>query len=90
MSRFSKLKIGVLAIQGDFECHIKQLSAVGAISSEVRLASDLAGLDALIFPGGESTTMSIMIDRFDMRKGLKDFVNKKPIWGTCAGVIRKL
>ena len=79
--------VGVLAIQGDFERHIYQLNLVGARSVEVRLPRDLGKLDALILPGGESTTINIMIDRFDLREPLLRFGRSKPVFGTCAGMI---
>lgn len=79
--------VGVLAIQGDFERHVCQLELVGAQPVEVRLSLDLERLDALILPGGESTTMNIMIDRFDLREPLLRFGRSKPVFGTCAGMI---
>ncbi|MEW5795157.1 MAG: pyridoxal 5'-phosphate synthase glutaminase subunit PdxT [Candidatus Zixiibacteriota bacterium] len=79
--------VGVLAIQGDFERHIYQLGLVGARPVEVRLPGDLDKLDALILPGGESTTINIMIDRFDLRELLVRFGRSKPVFGTCAGMI---
>ena len=87
MAKSNPKSIGVLALQGDYEAHAKQLAAVGANPVEVRLPKDLAGLDALILPGGESTTMNKLIDRFGLRKPLIDFCKSKPVWGTCAGMI---
>lgn len=87
MSEFKKLKIGVLALQGDFSRHFYQLSLVGANPREIKLPAQLNEIDALIIPGGESTTMSIMIDRFSLHAPLKEFIKSKPVWGTCAGVI---
>jgi 5'-phosphate synthase pdxT subunit len=81
------ITIGVLALQGDFEQHLFQLSALGVNGREVRRKEDLSGLDGLIIPGGESTTMSELIDRFGMRHDLKEFCSTKPVWGTCAGMI---
>jgi 5'-phosphate synthase pdxT subunit len=84
----SKAKtIGVLALQGDYAAHEKQLNLLGAKTVEVRLPIDLEGLDALILPGGESTTMDKLIDRFGLRQPLTDFCKSKPVWGTCAGMI---
>jgi pyridoxal 5'-phosphate synthase pdxT subunit len=83
----SRLNVGVLALQGDFERHLFRLSRLDTISREVRRASDLAGLDGLIIPGGESSTMSLLLDRFDMREELKNFCTRKAVWGTCAGMI---
>ena len=79
--------IGVLALQGDFERHLFRLSALGVAGREVRRQEDLIGLDGLIIPGGESTTMSELIDRFELRENLEKFCSAKPVWGTCAGMI---
>jgi 5'-phosphate synthase pdxT subunit len=87
MSKLENKTVGVLAIQGDFERHVYQVNLVGARSVEVRLPRDLAKLDALILPGGESTTINIMIDRFDLREPLLKFGRSKPVFGTCAGMI---
>ena len=84
---FSKLTIGVLAVQGDFERHQHQVELLGARCRQVRLAGDLQGLDALVMPGGESTTMNILFDRFDIRRPLQEFAAVKPVYGTCAGMI---
>ena len=87
MAQLSHKTVGVLAIQGDFERHVYQLGLVGARPVEVRLPADLEKLDALILPGGESTTINIMIDRFDLREPLLRFGRSKPVFGTCAGMI---
>lgn len=87
MSAIKPKTIGVLALQGDFEAHEKQLKMLGAKAVEVRLPKDLNGLDALIIPGGESTTMDKLIDRFGLRQHLVEFCKSKPVWGTCAGMI---
>ncbi len=87
MNDYSGLKIGLLAIQGDFEMHQRQVEQLGASSSLVKLPHDLEQVDALIMPGGESTTMSIMMDRFALRHPLEEFGRHKPIYGTCAGMI---
>ncbi len=84
---YSKHNIGVLALQGDYQRHAHQLRLLGCCVTEVRLASDLAEIDALIIPGGESTTMNILIDRFGLREPLIGFGSSKPIYGTCAGMI---
>ncbi len=86
MTAISKT-VGVLAIQGDYERHHHQIELVGARPIEVRLPRDLEKLDALIIPGGESTTMNIMIDRFQLREPLIRFGRSKPVFGTCAGMI---
>lgn len=84
---YRKLQIGVLALQGDFERHRRQLAHIGAQAREIRLPAELAEIDGLIMPGGESTTMDILIDRFSLREPLKVFGRAKPIYGTCAGMI---
>jgi len=80
-------KVGVLALQGDFEAHAKALERAGAKAVEVRTAAELAPLDALIIPGGESTTMLKLIDIEGLFQPLADFGAHKPIFGTCAGAI---
>lgn len=87
MSKYNHLTIGVLAIQGDFERHQVQLHSLGVKSVPVRMPKDLTSLDALIMPGGESTTINIMLDRFSLREPLSQFIAEKPVWGTCAGMI---
>lgn len=87
MTTYSNIQIGVLALQGDFQRHSYQLDLLGAKAVEVRLPSDLEQLDALIFPGGESTTMDRLIDRFNLRDSLLAFGQSKPVWGTCAGMV---
>jgi 5'-phosphate synthase pdxT subunit len=83
----TNITVGVLAIQGDFEKHIEQLRLLGVPSREVRLPRDLEGLDALILPGGESTTMDKLLDLFALREPLTQFCCTKPVYGTCAGLI---
>jgi 5'-phosphate synthase pdxT subunit len=87
MARFSDLKIGVLALQGDFERHQHQLVSLGVDVTLVRLPVDLENIDGLIVPGGESTTMDNLIDRFHLRDPLTKIGQAKPVWGTCAGMI---
>lgn len=87
MAKFSDLRVGVLALQGDFERHQYQLVSLGADVTLVRLPEDLRRLDGLIIPGGESTTMDNLIDRFHLRQPLYEFGRVKPVWGTCAGMI---
>ncbi|MBV8810151.1 MAG: pyridoxal 5'-phosphate synthase glutaminase subunit PdxT [Acidobacteriaceae bacterium] len=82
-----KLKIGVLALQGDFEAHCKALERVSVQSSEIRTATDLEDLAGLILPGGESTTMLKLLERERLFEPLKQFGRWKPIFGTCAGAI---
>jgi 5'-phosphate synthase pdxT subunit len=82
------LVVGILAIQGDFEAHSKIVEALGAEAREVRTPDQLSDLDALIIPGGESTTMTLGIAREGLEEPLRDFVRSgKPTLGTCAGLI---
>lgn len=76
-----KLKVGVLALQGAFFEHVDILQKLGVQTSEVRTVKDLVGLDGLIIPGGESTTMNLLIG--EIKKAMKNL----PIFGTCAGAI---
>ena len=87
MSKFSHLKVGILTLQGDFQRHSYQLDLLGVKATEVRLPADLKQLDALIVPGGESTTINTLIDRFSLREPLLAFGRSQPIWGTCAGMV---
>jgi pyridoxal 5'-phosphate synthase pdxT subunit len=82
-----KKKIGVLALQGDFEKHRQALIRAGADPVEVRSAADLQALDGLIIPGGESTTMLKLLDQENMIEPLREFGQQKPVFGTCAGAI---
>ncbi|MEX2225158.1 MAG: pyridoxal 5'-phosphate synthase glutaminase subunit PdxT [Dehalococcoidia bacterium] len=80
--------VGVLALQGDFAEHIAMLEKLGLEAVEVRLPSQLASLDALIIPGGESTTITRLLDIYEMREPIKRLGRQGlPIWGTCAGAI---
>lgn len=79
--------IGVLALQGDFAEHLAMLSRLGVQGREVRLSEDLDGLDGLIIPGGESTTIGKLAVDFDLIEPLRKFGQQKPVWGTCAGAI---
>ena len=81
------IKIGVLELQGNFESHHKIIKKLGYDSVGVKSSSDLDCLDGLVLPGGESTTMSLLIDSFNLRDSLLDFSKNKPILGTCAGLI---
>ena len=80
-------KIGVLALQGDFEEHITVLRRIGVEAVEVRLPEHLTDLDGLIIPGGESTTIGKLATDFKMLEPMREFGRKKAIWGTCAGAI---
>jgi pyridoxal 5'-phosphate synthase pdxT subunit len=80
--------IGVLALQGDFEAHGRMLRGLGAVVREVRVPADLEGLDGLIIPGGESTTMTLGIEREGLAEPLRELARSgAPVFGTCAGMI---
>jgi 5'-phosphate synthase pdxT subunit len=80
--------VGVLALQGGFEAHAKTLRDLGASVREVRTPEDLEGLDALVIPGGESTTITLGLERESLSEPLIEFVRSgKPTLGTCAGMI---
>jgi pyridoxal 5'-phosphate synthase pdxT subunit len=80
--------VGIVALQGGFEAHAKIVRALGAEPKEVRTAGDLEGLDALIIPGGESTVMTLGIEREGMAEPLRDLIaGGTPVLGTCAGMI---
>jgi pyridoxal 5'-phosphate synthase pdxT subunit len=81
-------RVGVLALQGDFEAHAKILSSLGAEPVEVRVPADLEGLSALVLPGGESTVMSLGIEREGLAEPLRELIGRgTPVLGTCAGMI---
>ena len=80
--------IGVLALQGGFAAHAKLLRELGAEVREVRTPADLLGIDGLVLPGGESTTMSLGIEREGLAEPLRELVERgTPVLGTCAGLI---
>jgi len=81
------MKIGVLALQGAFIEHINILHSLGVDAVEVRLPHDLDGLDGLIIPGGESTTIGKLAVMYGLMEPLHRFAMEKPVWGTCAGMI---
>ena len=87
MASSGKKKIGVLALQGDFEAHEKALARAGAEPVQVRSASDLQQVDGLIIPGGESTTMMKLLEEEKLLEPLREFGREHPIFGTCAGAI---
>jgi pyridoxal 5'-phosphate synthase pdxT subunit len=81
-------RVGILALQGDFEAHAKLVRSLGAEAREVRIATDLEGLDALIIPGGESTVMTLGIEREGLTEPLRALIRRgTPVLGTCAGMI---
>ena len=86
MARNGK-RVGVLALQGDFEAHERALTRAGATAVEVRSAEQLRDVDGLIIPGGESTTMLKLINAEDMLEPLREFGKTRPVFGTCAGAI---
>jgi pyridoxal 5'-phosphate synthase pdxT subunit len=82
------LKVGVLAIQGDFEAHRRMLTSLGARTSEVRTPEQLEGLDGLVIPGGESTTISMGMERDGLDRAIRAHSEAgRPIFGSCAGMI---
>jgi len=81
------MKIGVLALQGDFAEHQTVLSSLGAEVVQVRLPAHLAGLNGLIIPGGESTTIGKLAEDYELIEPLRQFGREHAIWGTCAGAI---
>ena len=82
------MKIGVLAVQGDFAEHIAALRRLGQDTVEVRLPRDLEGVGALVMPGGESTTFSHLMDLYELKDPIRQMAGEGvPIWGTCAGMI---
>jgi 5'-phosphate synthase pdxT subunit len=81
-------EVGVLALQGDFREHLRALEAVGASARPVRLPEELEGLDGLVIPGGESTTMRRLMAAYELAEPLREFaLEGKAVYGTCAGCI---
>src|SRR5579859_7106117 len=87
MASGKKKRVGVLALQGDFEAHQRALERAGAEPVEVRTAADLKRVQGLVIPGGESTTMVKLLEREQMLDPLREFGRSCPIFGTCAGAI---
>jgi len=84
----SGVNVGVLALQGDTREHLAALRAAGAQSSTVRRRAELASVDALVIPGGESTTMSLLLREFDLLEPLRQrLADGMPAYGSCAGMI---
>jgi len=82
------VKVGVLALQGAFDRHVQVLEGLGASGIEVRTPGDLASVDALVMPGGESTTMSMLLDSSGLRRPISERLSGGlPVLGTCAGMI---
>ena len=82
-----KKRVGILALQGDFEAHSKALERAGAEPVLVRTAEQLNSVDGLVIPGGESTTMLKLLNFMDLKEPLRKFASEKPVFGTCAGAI---
>jgi len=80
-------RIGVLAIQGNYASHSAALTEAGAEPVEVRKPEQLAGLDGLILPGGESTTILRFLEKYHFFEVLQEYCGRKPVFGTCAGAI---
>lgn len=80
-------RVGLLSLQGDFDRHREALAGLGAATVRVSLPEHLSGLDALVVPGGESSTMLRLLDATGLRAGVERFVREKPVLGTCAGLI---
>lgn len=81
------MQIGVLALQGDFAEHQAMLESLGVQVRQVRLPVHLEGLNGLIMPGGESTTIGKLSDAFGLTAPLREFARDRAVWGTCAGAI---
>jgi 5'-phosphate synthase pdxT subunit len=81
------MKIGVLALQGDFHEHQVVLESLGVQTAQVRLPEELEGLDGLILPGGESTTIGKLAVAYGLMDPLREFGTRRAMWGTCAGAI---
>lgn len=80
-------KVGVLALQGDFEAHERALELAGARPVQVRTAAEMDQVDGLVIPGGESTTMLKLLNLMDLKDAFRSFLETKPVFGTCAGAI---
>ena len=87
MTQSTRPRIGVLAIQGDYAAHAEALSETGAEPVEIRKPEELANLDGLVLPGGESTTMLKFLEKHQFFDALKDYCATHPVFATCAGTI---
>lgn len=87
MAEDHRKTVGVLALQGDFEAHMKSLEQAGARATPVRSADGFKNIDGLVIPGGESTTMLKLLNEMNMTAPLVEFASRKPVFGTCAGAI---
>ena len=79
--------VGVLSLQGDFDLHVEKLESLNVETLKVKTSKDLLKTDGVIIPGGESTTISLLIDKLNLRKILEEYCSKKYVFGTCAGLI---
>ena len=80
-------RVGILALQGDFEAHARAVRRAGGDAVEVRTAGALEGVDGLIIPGGESTSIGKLARTYGLMEPLRQFAQEKALWGTCAGMI---
>jgi 5'-phosphate synthase pdxT subunit len=81
------MRIGVLALQGAFREHCAVLERLGVEAVEIRLPKELQGIDGLIIPGGESTTIGKLAEWYGLLQALREFAQSAPVWGTCAGLV---
>jgi 5'-phosphate synthase pdxT subunit len=81
------IHVGVLALQGAFQKHIDMLHAIGVSAATVRRPSELENCDALIIPGGESTTISLLMQKYELYQPIRAFAESRPVMGVCAGMI---
>jgi 5'-phosphate synthase pdxT subunit len=82
-----KTTVGILSYQGCIEPHERLLAMIGVPTVRVRTTQELATVDRLIMPGGESTTMLLFLRRYEMEAPLREFARTRPVWGICAGSI---
>lgn len=83
-----EIKVGVVSVQGDFDKHLQKVAESGHQGVEVRCPEDLVGITHLILPGGESTTVGLLLQRYGLGGAIIEFAQAgKPIWGTCMGMI---
>jgi 5'-phosphate synthase pdxT subunit len=87
IAQTKKKRVGVLALQGDFDAHAKAITLAGGDAVEVRTAEDMDSVDGLVIPGGESTTMLKLLNMMNLVEPLAEFTKNKPVFGTCAGAI---
>lgn len=87
MGAAADLPVGLLTLQGDYERHAAMFRALGCATAGVRRPSELAGVRCLVIPGGESTTLTRLIDLAGLRGPLREFAGARPVMGTCAGLI---